>query len=46
MSRANRRQKVDRKFWADEEMEDAVIHLGADSSYDEDDILSKCQAVC
>jgi len=30
---------------ADEEIEDVVIHLGTDSSCDENDILSECQAV-
>jgi hypothetical protein len=42
-------EKIRDKKWAgnaraDEEIED-VIHLGTDSSCDENDILSECQAV-
>jgi hypothetical protein len=43
MSRTNRKQKVDRNCWADEEMED-VIHLGPDSNYDGKDMLRECQS--
>jgi hypothetical protein len=46
MSGANRRHKKwTRNARADEEMENVVIHLGTDSSCDENDILSECQAV-
>jgi hypothetical protein len=38
-------KKWTRNVRADEEIEDVVIHLGSDSSCDENDIPSECQAV-